>query len=167
MEGTGSKGDARLGVLVIVLLLLAWAVVLVPSILGPRIVSSPIDGVRSFERSMGILESARRGQDQPPGRWVMLPKGMREAPQRRRSRVVRRRRQNFQRLVLAAATTLILGLIPGLRALWMAHIALDVALALYVLQLRRWRLAELQRARVVHPLPTEQPHPDRAASQSS
>lgn len=160
------KGGARLGVLVIVLLLLAWAVVLVPSILGPRIVSSPIDGVRSFERSMGILESARRGQEHPPGRWVMIPKGLNAAPQRRRNRVIRRRRQNFQRLVLAAAATLLLGAIPGLRALWMAHLAIDAALALYVLQLRRWRLAELQRARVVHPLPTEQPAADQTATQS-
>lgn len=147
------------------LLALAWAVVLVPSAMRPRFESSPIDGVREFERSMGILENARRGQ-RVPGRWVMVPKDLPQAPKRRRSRVVRRRRQNFVRLLSLAGLTFVLGLVPGLHVLLLAHLAVDAAIALYVLQLRRWHRAEVDRARTVRALRAEPP-PQPARAQRS
>ena len=70
---------------VILLLALAWAVVLVPSLVKPKFESSPIDGVRNFERSMGILANARHGRQQIPGRWVMVPKDLPQGPKRRRN----------------------------------------------------------------------------------
>jgi hypothetical protein len=149
---------------VIGLLALAWAVVLVPSLVRPKFESSPIDGVRNFERSMGILASTRYGKQQIPGRWVMVPKDLPQAPRRRRNRLIRKRRQNFLRLVVAALGTLTLGLIPGLHAILYAHLAVDVVLVGYIVQLRRWHRAEMK----VVPLPTARedvaPHRDVSAS---
>jgi len=99
---------------------------------------------------MGILASTRH-TPQPPGRWVMVPKDM-ASPKRRRERVMLRRRRIFARMLLVAGVTLVLGLIPPLRPVLLAHLGLDLALVAYVFQLRRWRKAERERARVVHEL---------------
>ncbi len=139
-----------LGILVLGLLALAWAVVLVPTVAKPRFESSPIDGVRNFEQAMGILASTRTGRSHPPGRWVMVPKDLPNAPARRRSRIVARRRRTFERLLIAAAITLVLGLLPWFRDLLWVHLALDIGVAGYIVQLRRWRMIEVERARKVH-----------------
>jgi len=99
---------------------------------------------------MGILASTRYGKQQVPGRWVMVPKDLPQAPRRRRNRLIRKRRQNFLRLVVAALGTLTLGLIPGLHVILYANLAVDVLLVGYVVQLRRWHTAEQK----VVPLPT-------------
>ena len=125
----------------ILLLALAWAVVLVPSLLKPRFESSPLDGVRNFERSMGILASARHGRT-TPGRWVMVPKDMPQGPKRRRNLVIQRRRRNFYRLIILVVASLILGAIPGLRYFLWVNLAADLGFAVYVWQLRRWHNAE-------------------------
>ena len=109
-----------------------------------------MDGVRNFERSMGILASTRYGKQQIPGRWVMVPKDLPQAPRRRRNRIIRKRRQNFLRLIVLAVGTLIIGLIPGLHILLYAHLITDLALAGYVLQLRSWAKHEQK----VVPLPS-------------
>lgn len=127
---------------------------LVPSVLRGRLESSPIDGVRSFERSMGVLASTRKGTS-PPGRWIMVPRSEVTQPVRRRSRVIRRRRQNFERLVAAAGVTMILGFVPALRWMWFVHLAIDGAIGFYVSRLLRWKRDEEERARVVMPLPAE------------
>jgi hypothetical protein len=116
----------------------------------PRLESSPMDGVRNFERSMGILASTRYGKQQIPGRWVMVPKDLPQAPKRRRNRIIRKRRQNFLRLIGVAVATLVLGLFPGLHALLYAHLLIDAMLAGYVVQLRRWHTNEQK----LIPLPT-------------
>lgn len=87
----------------------------------------------------------------------MVPGEPGSGPRRRRNRVIRRRRQAFARLLASAGATLVLSVIPGLHALFMAHLACDAALLLYVAQLRRWRRADAQRAQVVRRLPVEQP----------
>jgi hypothetical protein len=150
---------------VILLLALAWAVVLVPSLLKPRFESSPIDSVGNFERSMGILASARHGRQQIPGRWVMVPKDMQEGPKRRRNLVIQRRRRNFFRLIIVVFASLILGVIPGLHYFLWVNLAADVVLAAYIVQLRRWHTAEQK----VVPLPpqadpVEQPARDAGIS---
>jgi hypothetical protein len=150
---------------VILLLALAWAVVLVPSLLKPRFESSPIDGVRNFERSMGILASARHGGPKIPGRWVMVPKDMPQGPKRRRNLVVQRRRRNFFRLIIVVFASLILGAIPGLRYFLWVNLAADLGLALYVWQLRRWHTAE-QKVVALPKVeePVEQPERDAGIS---
>ncbi|HEX9775096.1 MAG TPA: hypothetical protein VGB83_05910 [Actinomycetota bacterium] len=147
------------------LLALAWAVLLLPSALRPRFETSPVNGVREFERSMGILANARSQGGTAPGRWVMSPKGIR-SPRTRRQRVMARRRRVFVRLLWAALVTLALGIVPAMRVVLVAHLALDAALVLYVMQLRRWHLEEERRARVVRPLPSRDQAPARPDTMS-
>lgn len=135
----------------IVLLALVWAAVLIPSILKSRLQASPIDGVRKFEETMGILESTRRPKPAASGRWIMIPRTV-ASQSRRRSRIIRRRRQNFTRLLVIAAATLVLGLIPRLHWLLIAHLAADLALGGYVWRLRVWKNRERERGRVVRSL---------------
>lgn len=80
----------------------------------------------------------------------MVPKDLPAAPARRRTRIVARRRRTFERLLVAAAATLLLGLLPWLHVMLYAHLAADIAIVGYVVQLKRWRAAEIERARKVH-----------------
>lgn len=80
----------------------------------------------------------------------MVPKDLPQAPKRRRNRLIKRRRQNFLRLVGAVVGTAILAAIPGIHFFLWVNLVADAALALYVLQLRRWRTSEHK----VVPLPT-------------
>jgi hypothetical protein len=129
-----------------------------------RLESSPIDGVRSFERSMGILASARKGKGQTPGRWIMVPRSDVTAPVGRRSRIIRRRRQNFQRLLVAAGVTLIAGFIPHLHWVWFVHLAIDGALGFYVSRLLRYKREERERREKVETLPAEAPPAQNVSS---
>ena len=80
----------------------------------------------------------------------MVPKDLPNAPARRRSRIVARRRRTFERLLIAAGATLTLGLLPWLHALLWVHLLLDAAVVGYVVQLKRWRASEVERSRKVH-----------------
>ena len=85
----------------------------------------------------------------------MVPRGEVTQPVRRRSRVIRRRRQNFQRMLAVAAITLVLGFVPALRWMWFVHLAVDAGIGLYVARLLRWKHDEEERNRVVTPLLAE------------
>ena len=139
----------------VAVLALIWAMLLAPSLFRSKLVSSPIDGVRSFERSMGVLANTRKQKAAPPGRWIMVPRSEVTQPVRRRSRVIRRRRQNFERMLVVAGVTLLLGFVPALRWMWFVHLAVDAAIGLYVARLLRWKHDEEERNRVVTPLLTE------------
>ena len=133
---------------------------LLPSILRTRLETSPVEGVRSFERSMGILANTRKAQSQhagSPGRWIMVPRSEVTQPVRRRSRVIKRRRQNFERLLVVAGITLALGFVPALRWMWFVQLGVDGMLGFYVSRLLRWKRDEEERSRVVTPLPAEEP----------
>ena len=140
----------------VAVLALIWAMLLVPSVFRGRLASSPIDGVRSFERSMGVLANTHKQQKgTPPGRWIMVPRSEVTQPVRRRTRVIRRRRQNFERMLAVAGVTLILGFVPALRWMWFVHLAVDAAIGLYIARLLRWKRDEEERNRVVTPLLAE------------
>jgi hypothetical protein len=68
--------------------------------------------------------------------------------------VIRRRRQAFLRLLAAAGLSLLLGVIPHLHAFLVLHLGLDAGIAIYVLQLRRWRKQEFERAHTPAPATT-------------
>jgi hypothetical protein len=72
----------------------------------------------------------------------MVPRPEVTAPRRRRSRLIRKRRQNFLRLSGAALFTLIVGLIPGVHWLLIVNLGVDIALGLYISQLRKWKREE-------------------------
>ena len=145
----------RLGIIVIGLLLTAWAVLLLPSLsLSRRAQASPINGIRRFENTMGILANTRATQ--VPGRWVMVPRDLNNGPLRRRTRVIRRRRQTFQRLLFLTGAAFLLGLLPHMRVLLLVHLLLDASVAMYVVQLRRWARDERKAARRAStPVPQE------------
>ena len=117
-----------------------WTAVLLPSLLRSRMASSPIDGVRSFERAMGILSGNRHEKRSAgTGRWVMVPSEV-TVPQRRRSKVMQRRRKLFVRLLAATTLTLAIGFIPAVRWVWYANIACDLLLGVYI-----WRLLTIKK----------------------
>lgn len=100
---------------------------------------------------MGSLAATARPDAPNSGRFVMVPKGPRSVPRSRRDLVVRRRRAAFERLLVVAAATFLIALIPGLRAFFWAHLAADAALVGYGLWLKGQRQKErdLRRARIV------------------
>jgi hypothetical protein len=149
----------------IVILALVWAAVLLPSMFRAKLEASPIDGVRSFERSMGILANTRNRRAERPGRWIMVPRSDVTAPVRRRSRVIRRRRQMFERLLALAGVTLVAGFVPQLRWMWFVHLAVDGLLGMYVTRLLRYKRDEQERAEKVTEIPaTDAPPEERASS---
>jgi hypothetical protein len=158
---------ARLGYAFVGILALVWAALLVPSMLRAKLESSPIDGVRNFERSMGILASARTRKQTTPGRWIMVPRSDVTQPPRRKNRVIKRRRQNFERLLAAAGITLIAGFIPALRWVWFVHLAIDASLGLYISRLLKYKREELERRLPAEPeaiLPAEPEPPKQVSS---
>lgn len=95
---------------------------------------------------MGILASTRSQAGAVPGRWIMVPSSASApAPRSRRNRLIRRRRQNFMRLLVVAGITGSFALVPGLHFFVLAHLAADAGLAAYVVHLRRLRSAEVAR----------------------
>jgi len=115
---------------------------------------------------MGILANTRKTVPASPGRWIMVPRSEVTQPVRRRGRVIRRRRQNFERLLILAGITLAVGFVPALRWMWFVHLAVDGILGFYVSRLLRWKRDEEERARVVTPLPAEEPAPPEQQRQS-
>ena len=133
-----------LGVVVIVVLLIAWAAVLAPSLLGRR-AGDERDG---FNETMGSLAATARSEAPASGRFVMVPKGPRVLASSRRELVVRRRRATFERLLVVAAATFLIALVPGLRAFFLAHFVSLVALAGYAIWLRNERAKEREARRM-------------------
>jgi hypothetical protein len=76
----------------------------------------------------------------------------------RRGSARRRRRDIFLSLLVAAGTTLVLGAVPGLRMLWIVHVAADLLLFGYVALLVRQRNLATERALKVRLLPTARRH---------
>ncbi len=100
---------------------------------------------------MGSLAATARPDAPASGRFVMVPKGPRSIPRSRRELVVRRRRAAFERLLVVAAATFLIALVPGLRAFFWAHLAADAALVGFGIWLRteRERDRALKRSRLL------------------
>lgn len=156
------------GALVIVLVL-AWALLLLPSALRSRR-SSPRATVGGFEEAMAVL------RNRPQGREVMVPQdaarivgyeegealvadphdepslGTVHVPARI-DPVLARRRRVLARLAGGAVVTVLLALIAG-GPLWTVATLSVLALAGYVVLLRRWKLQREQAREVVRMLAT-------------
>ncbi|MCA1831688.1 MAG: hypothetical protein ABR548_14200 [Actinomycetota bacterium] len=107
---------------------------------------------------MGILENTRKPRPAASGRWIMIPRQP-AAQGRRRTRIIRRRRQTFLRLLSVAGATLVLGLIPPLRWLLLANLAADLMVGVYVWRLLEWKKREAERARKVTLIEADSPQP--------
>jgi type III secretory pathway component EscV len=113
---------------------------------------------------MGVLASARNRKGQTPGRWIMVPRSEVTTTVGRRSRIIRRRRQNFERLLAASAITLLAGFIPHLRWIWFVHLAVDGVFGMYISRLLRYKREEQERKEKVAELPTETVEPAQNVS---
>lgn len=130
--------------LVFFLLAVLWGAVFIPAIVRARLDSSPIATVGMFRRGMRALGTSERAFSD--GRWVLVPPTP-EQVVRSRKRALARHRQVLSRLLLAAATTLLLGILPGLHVLLKAHVVIDLLGAAYVVFLLKTRRRRLELSR--------------------
>jgi hypothetical protein len=124
-----------------------WAASIVPQ---ARRRSSTVASVEEFERNMGLLAET----EYATGRWIIAPrKGERFVGRRERARTRARirRRRIFTVLLESIALTLLIGLFPPLRRMWIGTGALTVLLGAYCYLLIKVKQAERQRARVTAP----------------
>ena len=135
-QGNGSVEWLLVGALVFI-----WAAFLYSP--GRRS-SSPSASVEEFERNMDLLADTERAA----GRWIVAPrKGERFMgdTQRNRRRSRERRRRIFVTLLEAIGLTLLIGVFPPLRGMWILTAVLTGVLVLYVVvllkvkQTERWR----------------------------
>src|SRR5438552_15876747 len=113
---------------------------------------------------MGILATTRKSRSSSPGRWIMVPRSSVTTPVGRRSRVIRRRRQNFERLLALAGLTLVLGFVPGLHWMWFVHLAVDGTIGFYVARLLRYKHERAEQREKVTTIPTEEPPTKQVSS---
>ena len=158
-----------------VLLILAgiWAAVLVPPYVRARADGRPADSIGDFRRQLGVLQRTgpitvaaanrlRVGPYVPSGGPAFVaptpPVARRvSAADARRARTLKRRRDVLFSLLAAMGGTLLLGVLPPFRVLWMLHVVLDLAFAGYVAVLVRMRNAAAEREMKLHFLPGATP----------
>jgi Flp pilus assembly protein TadB len=112
------------GWLLLAVLVIMWAVFLLPS-WG----TSPRKSVKDFERNMDLLAGSN-GQ----GRWIVTPqKGMAfiGPKARAQARARERRRRVFMVLIECIVLTGLIALVPPLRPMWYATAVLVVLLGVY------------------------------------
>ncbi len=144
----------------LVLLVLLWAALLVPSALRSR-TGSPHATVGGFERAMDVLKTSPQRSN---GRHLMVPgdagrivdhEGIAAAeqpkPYRREDPRVEARRVWFLRLVAGTAASLLLAIVFG-GVLWGVALLAVGATGAYVALLRRWKLQADQVRSVVREL---------------
>lgn len=142
----------------LVLLVLLWAVLLVPSALRSRSSTSPHVTVGGFERAMDVLK-ASPSSAAPGNRRLLVPKdagrivehadaatarGLDAAPPprvsaQREDPTVASRRLWFTRLLAGTAVSVIAALVVG-GAVWLVAAAAVAGTAGYATLLRRWKL---------------------------
>ncbi|HEX5937462.1 MAG TPA: hypothetical protein VFZ75_07225 [Actinomycetota bacterium] len=115
-----------------------WGAALIPLTKRRRSTSASVE---DFERRMEFLAHAE--VNGTTGRWIVTPrKGARFIgdAERRRARILDRRRRVFVFLLEAIAVTFLMGLVPPLRIVWNVSLALAILLGVYV-----WMLIALKR----------------------
>jgi hypothetical protein len=155
---------------IVVLLILAviWAAVLIPPLMGARAEGRPADSIGDFRRQLTVLRRAAPAS-MPPAHTMatmgnVVPIVPVEQLQLRatasRQRTLKRRRDVFYALLSAMAGTLVLGLVPGMRALLGLHLVLDALFVGYVALLLRMRNETAEREMKVRFLPQAGPAPE-------
>lgn len=143
--------------MVLVILAVIWAAVLIPPALRNRAEGRPSDSITAFRRQLAVLD--RSGPRLPrssrydltaPVRGAQSRVGVRPAAVSRaslaRHETRRRRRDVLVALLAVAGATLLVGAVPTLRWVWVAHVIVDVLLVAYVALLVRQRNLAAERA---------------------
>lgn len=149
-----------MGVVVLVVLAAIWAAFLLPPILRDRQNNRPAGSIYDFRRQLHVLArsspagggaSGMRGVASVPYRPSVAVVGARRLS---RQRTIRRRRDIMLGLLVAMGGSLVLGLLPPLRVLWVVHAVLDVLFVAYVGMLVYLRNLAAERDMKVRFLPT-------------
>ena len=169
-----------MGVVVLIVLVAAWAAFLVPQIVRARSEHRPSGSISDFRKQLHVLARTSpnaRGradlQGLAPGRIVPIraagrPQGLAAAgaptPLRlgRNRQTIKRRRDVFVGLLVAMAGSLVLGVLPPLRALWALHVVIDLLFVAYVAALVYLRNLAAERELKVRFLPPTVSAPEPA-----
>jgi hypothetical protein len=130
--------------LLLAALAIMWGVALIPLAKRRRSMSASVE---DFERRMEFLAHAE--VNGTTGRWIVTPrKGARFIgdAERRRARVLDRRRRVLVFLIEAIAVSFLMGLVPPLRVVWNLTLALALLLGAYV-----WMLISIKRRSTTDP----------------
>lgn len=147
----------------LILLVLLWAALLVPSALRSR-TGSPHVTVGGFERAMDVLRSSPKGSEKGNGRQLLVPgdagrivdhDGIAAAeeprPYRREDPRIEARRAWFLRALVGTVATVALAAVFG-GLLWVVAVLSAAATGGYVTLLRRWKVQADQARSVVRRL---------------
>ena len=170
-----------MGVVVLIVLAAVWAAFLLPPILRARSEHRPSGSISDFRKQLHVLA---RTSPAAPGRVVpMRPRTIGAGPSSyastfaavsapvrpnqplrlgRSRQSVKRRRDIFRGLLVAMAGSLVLGMLPPLRALWAVNIVLDLLFAAYVASLIYLRNLAAEREMKVRFLPPSVATPEPA-----
>ena len=150
-----------MSIVVLLILAVVWAVFLIPQVVRMRAEQSPADSIGAFHRQLSVLSrttpSALRSPVSP---GVVAPRPVATTPATGlpratpRSQVRKRRRDILVGLLMAMASTLLLGITPWLRPLLAVHLVLDLLFAAYVTLLIRTRAVAEERRMKVRFLPS-------------
>ena len=152
--------------MVLLILAVVWAAVLVPPWLRNRADARPADSITAFRRRLSVLErtgpvGSRRVPMMAHRSDVhgYVPAARRTAPRTAmsamsaRARTQRRRRDIFVGMLAAMGASLLLGLIPALRILWVVHALVDGLFITYVALLVHMRNQAAEKEMKVRFLP--------------
>ena len=132
----------------LVLLVLAWAVLLLPGALRSR-GRSPRSTVGGFERAMSVLRGDEGGVVVVPGTSTSAARTAAHVAERRR--ILQRRRSWFLRLAGMTVVTGVLAAVTGGWA-WGVFVATSGATVVYTAVLRRLKVQQDEARRTVGPL---------------
>lgn len=141
----------------LLLLAVIWAAVLIPPMVRARAESRPAGSITDFRRQLRVL--ARTTPYASAAAPLVAPMYAassvhRPVAARRRASSVKRRRDILVGLLVAMAGSLLFGVLPPLRVLWLVHVVLDVLFVAYVALLVYMRNLAAEREMKVRFLPT-------------
>jgi hypothetical protein len=167
-----------LGVVVLIVLAAVWAAFLLPPILRARAEHRPSGSISDFRKQLHVLArtspttsisaaASRRVvpmRPRPTASASAYAYGRPAQPLRlgRSRQSIKRRRDIFLGLLVAMGGSLVLGLLPPLRALWLVHVVLDVVFVAYVAALIYLRNLAAERDMKVRFLPPAVATPEPA-----
>lgn len=145
-----------MSLVVVLILVVVWAVFLIPQVLRHRAEKTPADSIGAFRNQLSVLERTTPGMPARPRQaspsYAVPSYGPMGAMRPSQKELVRRRRQNILVGLLGAmATTLLLGLLVS--KLLLVHVALDLLFVAYCAMLVRARNLAAERDMKVRYLP--------------
>lgn len=152
-----------MGIVLLIVLVVAWAAFLLPGVLRARAENRPSGSISDFRRQLRVLARTSPAAFPSPyspvarRRPVSSGGGGGAGGLSRSRRSVKRRRDVFVGLLAAMGFSLVLGFLPPLRALWAVHVVVDVLFVAYVGMLVYLRNLAAERDMKVRFLPVSPP----------